>query len=67
MKPYCTHNNDSLFTCYDHLPVLFNILALINLVQLNILCTSTMKLYYAKNNNSLFMCFQIPDFIEKEI
>jgi len=25
-----------------------------------------MKLYYAKNNNSLFMCFQIPDVIEKE-
>jgi len=46
--------------------VCFNIPDLINLLQLNILCTSAVKLDYTKNNNSLFMCFQIPDFIEKE-
>ena len=33
-------------------------------LQLNILCTSAVKLYYAENNNSTFMCSHAPEFVE---
>ena len=32
----------------------------------NILCISAVKLYYAKNNNSPFMCSHLPEFVEVE-
>ena len=34
--------------------------------QLNILCTSAVKLCYAKSNSSPLTCFHVPEFVEAE-
>ena len=43
---------------------MFSTLSVLNFTAVEILCTSAVKLCYAKSINSLFMCCHVAEFIE---